>query len=111
MFDHPHAKLPHRWQNEIIAWANGETIECRYKDIHADNNWFRVTSPKWNHDELEFRIEPEHKPPVHLYAQIFWSENMEAYLCSALAYFRHDTDNLRITFDPNTNKIIAAEAL
>ena len=42
----------------MLAYANGETIECRRK---GGNDWFRCAPPDFNLDEFEFRIKPQLK--------------------------------------------------
>lgn len=45
---------PHKWQKEIIAWANGETIQA--KDCFGV--WETVTNPYWSSDQ-EYRVKPK----------------------------------------------------
>jgi len=49
---------PHKFQKEIIAWANGEDIEVKYSD-----KWIplKLTHPYW--DESEYRIKPAREYP------------------------------------------------
>lgn len=44
---------PHKWQKEIIAWANGAEIECKW----VDGEWHPEKSPHWD-STYEYRIKP-----------------------------------------------------
>lgn len=48
---------PHKWQKEIIAWANGETIQYRF----LGEDWHDSTCPPAWEDkgEFEYRVKPE----------------------------------------------------
>lgn len=47
---------PHKWQKEIIAWANGETIQGRY--LPQSEDWVDLKNPIWD-VENEYRIKPK----------------------------------------------------
>ena len=50
----------HKWNEEIIAWANGDEIECRLIDFNAtSNDWGTVYHPQWDNPSIEFRIKPK----------------------------------------------------
>lgn len=56
---------PHKWQKEIIAWANG--AEIQYKDKEPWDDWHDCgDDPDWNEQEggCYFRVKPEPKPDV-----------------------------------------------
>jgi hypothetical protein len=57
---------PHKWANEIKAWADGEIIEA--KSIIEMDDWDADTNPYWECCDLEFRIKPQPKEPKYLYA-------------------------------------------
>jgi len=49
----------HKWYNEIVAWAEGKTIQCRYKNTSIkweDYNFECI--PPFNNVDLEFRVKP-----------------------------------------------------
>lgn len=48
---------PHKWEKEIVAWANGADIECR--DItYGPGLWgpWTETPIEWDNPDYEFRI-------------------------------------------------------
>jgi hypothetical protein len=91
---HKHAEL-------IKAWADGAEIEWRAGiDI-----WVEVSSPQWD-GEREFRIKPEPKPDVVLYAyssdyigmtHIRWATKAEA--------------NLELIYDGDTLKLKGSQVI
>lgn len=90
-------RKPHKWQNEIIRWANGEQIQCRR---HCRAEWEDFTSPcntpQFQNDVWEWRAKPE---PVHLYGNARFHKTgsgMEYVRCNASA--KHSNlDNIRFT--------------
>lgn len=48
----------HKWHKEIIAWAEGKTIEVAFAE---DNTWAGSPEPDWNNEHLQFRIQPPMK--------------------------------------------------
>lgn len=50
---------PHKFQKEIIAWANGEDVEV-YSPI--TDSWMKATNPIWGEGYV-FRIKPEREYP------------------------------------------------
>lgn len=49
---------PHKWQKEIIAWANGAVIEYRMDG----SDWSIDHDPDWYvEDEWEYRVKLEQK--------------------------------------------------
>ena len=58
----------HKWHKEIKAWADGKTIEFRFKD--TDNDWevLDFECPNWYYEPFEYRIKPQPKEPQYLYA-------------------------------------------
>lgn len=45
---------PHKYRNEIIAWANGAVIQYEY----AKGDWITVDLPVWQ-PGVEYRVKPE----------------------------------------------------
>ena len=45
---------PHKHKDLIIAWANGETIQCWNNDLQV---WVELCHPNFNND-VEFRVKP-----------------------------------------------------
>ena len=52
-------KNRHKYYNEIIAFAEGKTIQSIYKVEGAQNEWKDDNFPLWNNPLFEFRIKPE----------------------------------------------------
>jgi|SRR5699024_7549648 len=50
-----------KWYNEIIAFAEGKTIQSIYKVEGEQNDWKDDNFPLWNNHLFEFRIKPEPK--------------------------------------------------
>lgn len=68
-------KTPHKWQKEIIAWANGAAIEGR----GGTSDWHLVTNPMWITDnDVEYRIKPE--PVIFNVYHPVGSSNRSAFL-------------------------------
>lgn len=55
---------PHKWANEIKAWADGAEIEYKYSPAVAV--WTINYSPSWNEDYF-YRIKPQPKEKTYLY--------------------------------------------
>ena len=92
---HKHAEL-------IKAWADGAQIECR----SALGGWLYTSEPDW-HENHEYRIKPEPKPDVVLYANVHSCyENRIAHVTDAYADNRR---NLKIVFDGATGEPKSAE--
>ena len=49
----------HKWYNEIVAWAEGKTIQFRYKTNSLEWKDFDFEpTPPFNNVDLEFRVKP-----------------------------------------------------
>ena len=53
---------PHKWANEIKAWADGAKIE-----VSSTGIWFSAEYPAWSSGDFEFRIKPQPKEKQYLY--------------------------------------------
>lgn len=59
---------PHKWAEEIKAWADGAEIE--FRDVSGYgyiSNWEIVSDPNWLDEFTEFRIKPQPKKTQYLY--------------------------------------------
>jgi len=58
---------PHKWYNEIVAWASGAEIE--YAVANSLNyEWHPLDSvDRFEHRNTNFRIKPQPKEPQYLY--------------------------------------------
>lgn len=98
-------KTPHKHAEIIKAWADGASIET------LSNGWVEVECPSW-YSNREYRIKPEPKPDVVLYA-CTWFDNSDNLHClsSMLTAKSTSSDNIKLTFDGETNKLIKAEVI
>jgi len=101
-------KTPHKHAELIKAWADGEEIQWR-SDYSTD--WETTSSPSWAR-HIEYRIKPEPKPDVVRYATTWFSAVEDDHLLSQmLTSTRTSSDNIKLTFDGETNKLIKAEVI
>lgn len=70
-------KTPHKWQKEIIAWANGYTIQCRVHCLMSEEfeDWHDDPFPEFRGTYRQYRIKPE--PQVFNVYQ--WRNNKDRY--------------------------------
>ena len=91
-------KTPHKHAELIKAWADGAGIEYMSK---ITDNWVSIPSPSWA-AHTKYRIKPEPKPDTIRYFQ-------------CIQWWGHETveagDNLKVTFDGTTNKLIKSEVI
>lgn len=74
-------KTPRKWQKEIKAWADGATIEHRFRRADGTTaSWGVIKSPAFNVGEAhEYRVKPE--PQVfNVYQHMMVPEERLAYL-------------------------------
>jgi hypothetical protein len=97
----------HKHHKEIIAWANGAIIEMRLRD--NEQSWVVTCNPSWHLDN-EYRVLVEEKDNIVCYttAEVCPIRN------SCIAVFTIDKsnkNNLKLTFDGETEKLISAEVI
>jgi len=94
-------KTPHKHTELIKAWADGAEIEVR--NSTDEERWEVTTLPLWR-DYFEYRIKPKQEPKPNIVrygiAHKYWGNS-----------FAEDGDNLKITLDGETYKLIKAEVL
>jgi hypothetical protein len=63
---------PHKWHDEIVAWASGAEIECRRKESSGWSKWETFKEFYWMEGDLyEYRIKPQ--PQVNKFSHIpYW---------------------------------------
>ena len=93
-------KTPHKHAELIKAWANGAEIEY----MGGEGVWHTTHAPTWVIDGI-YRIKPETKPDVVLYALI----NRNG--VSSYTEFKTPADNVRLIFDGQTRKLKSVEVL
>lgn len=91
---------PHKHAALIKAWADGAKIERKSAGDWVEHNWCDL----WHHD-YEYRIKPEPKPDVVKYCEADIDE------VGDLTLSTWASDNLKLTFDGNTKKLIKAEVI
>ena len=104
--------IPHKHADLIIQWAL-YGAEIQVKDS-IEGKWHDRLKPHWEPD-CEYRIKPVPKPDVVVYA------NMDEYLendfqhgtslCGRFSQHRHETDNIKVTYNGETGKLIAIEMI
>ena len=50
---------PHKWANEIKAWADGAVIEFRSIEL-TNGEWLLLHRPNW-YEDVEYRVQPLNK--------------------------------------------------
>ena len=96
-------KTPHKHAALIKAWADGATIE-----ILIGSRWRLKTSPHWDAD-YEYRIKPEPKPDVIKYVVAYHDQHGS--IISNLSSHQYKQDNVKFTFDGETNKLKSVEII
>ena len=94
--------MKHKHAVEIIAWANGATIEVRV----PDGKWVVSHLPYW-HVDNEFRVKPEPKPDVVRYCNVYRDHTMGYANDMARASSGVRIGCVRITIDGETGKLSA----
>lgn len=94
-------KKPHVHAECIKAWADG--AEIQYMD--STGKWVDRPKPIWDIGS-EYRIKPETKPDVVLYATADVRGNV-----SHSRLILYQVDNLKLTFDGETGKLKKAEVI
>ena len=100
----------HKWQKEIIAWADGAEIEEMYmiSSPYSGNDtnkivkhWKKVDFPSW-YLNAEYRIKPEPKPDIVSYLDVTADD---------IFYTDEANANLKVSIDRETGKLKSAEVL
>ena len=85
----------HKHCDIIIAWANGNIIEC-----YDGNDWYTLGNPKWQ-PEMKYRVQLKPKPDLVREALIVNSLSAGPLLYAAAP----DEANIVLVFDGETNKL------
>ena len=94
----------------ILAWANGAEVEY-YRNYGDYKIWVNCTNPVWD-ENREYRIKPEPKTDIVLYAYSGMAVDNYAYLTSAWAKDNlSKTPNIKLTYDGETNELKSAEKI
>ena len=105
--------MKHKHYELIIAWANGAEIEY-YRNYGDDKIWVNCTNPVWD-ENREYRIKPEPKTDIVLYAYSGMAVDNYAYLTSAWnldsSVFLDKNPNIKLTYDGETNEIKSVELI
>ena len=101
----------HKHYDCIIALAKGAEIE----HLNRHGIWEYIKYPSW-HDDFVYRIKPEPKPDVVLYAYSKNMKNENAYLICAhsLDYFKKNIENepnIKLLYDGETKELKSAEKI
>jgi len=98
-------KTPHKHKDLIIAWANGAEIECG----SSIAGWGYCT-PEWD-VRCEYRIKPEPKPDVVRYVQAEYIIGDNSSWVNDPTEEIYKDDNIKLTFDGETGKLIKADVI
>ncbi len=106
-------KTPHVHAALIKAWADGATIEYRDHD-RRDGPWLATVSPTWSR-HCDYRVKPEPKPDVVMYAMIK-TEPDKLHDGARITAVRaneclYKTDTCMFVFDGETGKLKDAQVL
>lgn len=98
--------------DSIIQWALGHPIEV---DIYGDNVWRNSTNPSWN-ENYKYRVKQDQpKPDIVVYANVdeYLANDFKhnAVLCGRFSQQREFTDNIKVTYNGETGKLIAIEMI
>jgi hypothetical protein len=88
---------PHKYAELIKAWADGATIQVKYRD--DAQYWVDRDNPIW-HPDNQYRIKPEPKPDVVRYAVV-----------SGTMICQQDFHNVRAIFDGETGELKSVEMI
>jgi len=99
-------KQPHKHAELIKAWADGAEIEA----YAGSSSWVTIPSPEW-YSDTKYRIKPEPKPDVVRYVKAHLSEGSFSIKATLAHEFDPKYDNLKLTFDGETEKLKTAEVL
>ena len=101
--------MRHKHYDLILEWACGAEIE--YLD---GEQWIKALTPSW-YEFREYRIKPEPKPDIVLYA---YSENCKndgyAFMSSAWSDINSDFGikaNIKLTYDGETKELKYSEKI
>ena len=99
MKNHKHCEI-------IKAWAEGESIQYR---LPGCKGWIDISKPNWT-DVIAYRVKPEPIPEVVLYGYAYLLGDHGVILGESLRIkdYRH---NLKLTFEVEAGKLVAAEVV
>ena len=104
----------HKHFDLILSFANGANIEY----FNHNCRWEYIKHPSW-HDNYEYRIKPEPKPDIVLYAyayHILGQDNDFGSVTNAknidiLKYSYNKELNIKLTYDGETKGLKSAEKI
>jgi hypothetical protein len=100
-------KKPHIHADVIKAWADGAEIQSKFDEpeemYYGQNSWALEPFPDWDPLVL-YRVRPEPRPNfvVHAHVEIVLGE---------LIVTESPPNNLSLTYNSDTGKLIGAEVL
>jgi hypothetical protein len=99
-------KKPHIHADVIKAWADGAEIEICMNTFDV---WIPVAHPNWLPD-MRYRVQPEPQPNTRHHLLVTCKDG-RSIVFGPVTSSGCPCDNLRLTFDGETNKLIKAEVL
>jgi hypothetical protein len=98
---------PHIHAEVIKAWADGAEIEVIHNTI--SDGWLPTDAPDWSLS-CSYRVKPEPKPNTRQHLLVTCKDG-RSIVFGPVTSSECTCDNLRLTFDGETNKLIKAEVL
>ena len=97
--------MRHKHYDLILEWACGAEIECL-----NNGKWEKTKYPTW-FEGKEYRIKPEPKTDIVLYALADDCKNNYGYLTSAWPSFEELIPNIKLIYDGVTKELKSVEKI
>ena len=100
-------KTLHKHADLIKAWADGAEIEARQGD---SNSWVAVQEPNWSiHGVYRIKPKPDYVEKYFASGHTYFSNGQHISFVRVAEHWEHE--NLKLTFDGETDKLKAAEVI
>lgn len=96
--------VPHKWANEIKAWADGAEIETKM----SNGCWTLCETPYWN-EGSQYRVKPERTKDRELFGQAVAFTHILDGEVRNFGWLQRPEDNIKCTFDGETLELKSVE--
>ena len=96
-------RVKHKHQDLIDAHAKGAKIQYIFPNTGA---WIDISTPSWS-NHIEYRIKPETTPNVYKHVRVILMPKAGLVLIDESL----NPDNVKFTFDGETNELISVEKI